>query len=504
MNLTPVSPGGVASLGTGRLQVDAATVQRMNLKTALVGRGPVRREFRAVGAVAYNEVALRDITTKYEGWVETLHVNATGVEVKAGEPLFEIYSPELYNALLNYATVAGDGADANGTLARAVAARLRHYDVPDAVVERVRRTGEAPRTLLFRAPAAGVVVEKGVVSGQMIKPGERLFRLAGLDTVWVRAQVYEKDLPLVREGQAVTVRSGYEVGAPVRNGVVQRILPQIEEQTRTATVRIELPNKGGTLRPGMFVDVGFAAQLDGDAVLVPGAAVLRSGGGNTVFIALEGGFFEPREVKLGARSEGDLYQVLGGLEAGERVVVSGQFMLDSESRLREAVQKMLRGNVASKPVPPSVGETNVGIIPALLGPVAFASADVAEALSRDDFAAFQGCLPALRGALEKFLPAHGQVARGAVGRHKDALFAAVDLAAARRDFEPFVTAIADLVRANRKGLSGTFHIFECAMAPGAGKARWLQRASGARNPFYGSGMLRCGEEIEAPGLPKVP
>lgn len=503
MKLTPVSPGGAAASGVGGIRVDAATVQRMNLKTAIVARGPVQREFRAVGAVAYNEVALRDITTKYEGWIEKLHVNATGVAVKAGDPLFEIYSPELYNALLNHVAVTKDGADANATLSSAVAARLRHYDVPADIVEQVRRTGEAPRTLLFRAPAAGVVVEKGVVSGQMIKPGERIFRLAGLDTVWVHAQVYEKDLPFVREGQAVTVHSSYEAGTVERGGIIQRILPQIEEQTRTATVRIELPNEDGALRPGMFVEVGFSTQLVRDAVLVPGMAVLRSGERNTVFVALEGGLFEPREVKLGARSAGDFYQVLGGLEAGERVVTSGQFMLDSESRLREAMQKMLREDAAPKP-PLPVTAAGDRIDPALLGPVALAAADVAGALARDDFDAFKRHLPALQAALEKFLPAHAQVARGAMGAHKDALFAAVDLAAARRDFEPFSTALADLVLANRKALSGTFHVFECAMAPGLGKARWLQSVPGAKNPFYGSGMLRCGEEIELSASRDVP
>jgi RND family efflux transporter MFP subunit len=194
---------------------------------------------------------------------------------------------------------------------------------------------------VIRAPADGIVVEKMAVEGQMIKAGERIYRLADLKTVWVNAQIYEKDLPDILEGQPVTVHLTY---GPERtyDGTVQRLLPQVEDLTRTATARIALSNADGFLRPGMFVDVRFAAQVAADAVLVPDMAVLRSGEHNTVFVALDGGSFEPRDVELGARSEGGLYQVISGLHAGERVVTSGQFMLDSESQLREAIQKMLK------------------------------------------------------------------------------------------------------------------------------------------------------------------
>jgi RND family efflux transporter MFP subunit len=162
-----------------------------------------------------------------------------------------------------------------------------------------------------------------------------------MSDVWVEAQVYESDLPFVHEGQAAVVRATY---APERafEGTVQRLLPQVDEMTRTATARIVIPNNEGYLRPGMFVEVRMAAQLADDAVLVPEMAVLRSGERDTVFVALPGGYFEPREVQLGERSEGGLYQVRGGLRAGETVVTSGQFMLDSESQLGEAVQKMLK------------------------------------------------------------------------------------------------------------------------------------------------------------------
>jgi hypothetical protein len=340
MDMVPVYEGEDSSAQSS-IQIDAATIQRMNLKTALVDHGPVRREFRTVGIVAYNEKGLRDITTKYDGWLEKLDVDTTWTAVKEGDPLFEIYSPDLYNAQLNYLVALHSEGAAGGPLTRASLERLKLFDISADVVTQLTQSGEARRTYVFRAPANGVVIEKMAVQGQMMKSGDRIYRLADLSTVWVNAQIYEKDLPYIHNGQAASVRVTYGQDRTV-DGTIQQVLPQVEDLTRTATARIVLQNSDGSLMPGMFVDVRFAAQLAEDAVLVPDMAVLRSGEHNTVFVALEGGSFEPRDVKLGARSEGGVYQVLSGLRAGERVVISGQFMLDSESQLREAIQKMLR------------------------------------------------------------------------------------------------------------------------------------------------------------------
>jgi multidrug efflux pump subunit AcrA (membrane-fusion protein) len=360
MDMVPVYEGDDSA--TDNIQIDAATIQRMNLKTALVERGPVRREIRTVGTVAYDEAGLRDITIKYEGWIEKLHANTTWARVRAGDPLFEIYSPDLYNAELNYLIATRSEGAAGGPLTRAARERLRLFDLPDDFVAELARSGEAPRTYLFRAPADGVVIEKMAVTGQMMKAGEIIYRLADLSTVWVLAQIYEKDLAFAQDGQPATVRTSYGAQRSYE-GRVQLLLPQVEDLTRTATARIVLPNPDGALRPGMFVDVRFAAQLADSAVLVPDMAVLRSGEHNTVFIARDDGSFEPREVQLGVRSEGGFYEVLAGLKAGERVVISGQFMLDSESQLREAIQKMLKPESAA-PGQPSAGPASAGDAPA--------------------------------------------------------------------------------------------------------------------------------------------
>jgi Cu(I)/Ag(I) efflux system membrane fusion protein len=347
MDMVPVYDSEDTS-AENNIQIDAATTQRMNLKTALVERGPVKRSFRTVGVVAYNEEGFHDITTKYDGWIEKLHVNTTWAVVKAGDPLFDIYSPDLYNAQLNYLVAMRNGGSTGGPLIRAALARLQLFDLPEDFVSEITRTGAAQHTYTFRAPAEGVVIEKMAVAGQMIKAGEKIFRLADLSTIWVLAQLYEKDLPFVSAGQSAEVGTSY--GLPhTFQGKVQLVVPQFDDQTRTATARILLANHDLYLRPGMFTDVRFTAELAASAVLVPDSAVLRSGERDTVFIAREGGSFEPRNVTLGSRSDGNFYEVLSGLAVGDRVVTSGQFMLDSESQLREAIQKMLKSPEGSPP-----------------------------------------------------------------------------------------------------------------------------------------------------------
>ena len=342
MDMAPVyeeaAPAGTA------ITIDAVTIQKMNLKTELVTRGPVRRQIRTVGVVEFDERGRRDITTKYEGWIEKLYVNATWTAVKAGDPLFEIYAPELYNAELNYLVALRAEGSAGGLLSRPALERLKLFDVSPAFLVELARTGEAPRTYTFTAPADGVVIEKMAVVGQMMKPGEPIYRLADLSTVWLNAQIYEEDLAAVAPGRSVEVAATH--GNQHGHGTVEQILPQVQAETRTAVARIVLDNADGAWRPGMFADVRLATELAPSAVLVPDSAVLRSGERNTVFVALPGGAFAPREVKLGAHTDDYRYEVLSGLTAGERVVISGQFMLDSESQLREAIQKMLKSETA--------------------------------------------------------------------------------------------------------------------------------------------------------------
>ena len=557
MDMVPVYEGDDSN--ASNIQIDAATVQRMNLRTALVEHGPVRREFRTVGTIVYNEQGLHDITTKYEGWLEKLFVNSTWTVVKTGDPLFEIYSPDLYNAELNYIVALKGEGEAGGPLTRAALARLQLLDVPTAFIAELNKMKEPRRTFVFRAPSDGVVIEKMAVAGQMMKPGEQVYRLADLSSVWVQAEIYEKDLPFVHPGDTATVRTSY---GPTRTfeGKVELLVPQVQEQTRTATARIVLSNPDLFLRPGMFVDVRFAATLRQDAVLVPDEAVLRSGERNTVFVALEGGFFEPREVKIGARSNGDMYEVLSGLKAGERVVTSGQFMLDSESQLREAIQKMLKPAGAS--TQPSVGAAttvptgqNMNALPgkqaeprkvkfykSTMMPGETSPTPAKDSMGMDMVPVYDDETPsAVPPGSVKTEGSVGVMPQSAASLLRPVALASADAAAALANDDltgyqqqlPVLRAavgayfagdenaghgplgeLRDTLRdpADLKAARAAFAPLSTAVSDAvrsAGttglhvfecsmvKARWIQREAGTKNPFFGEKMLTCGEELGA-------
>lgn len=318
------------------ITIDPVTMQNMGLRTVLVTRGPLRRIIRTVGTIDYDETALADVTLKTKGWIEKLFVDTTGQEVHKDDPLFALYAPDLVTAQQEYLIALHSGV---ASLKASALRRLQNFDISAAQITALEKTGEVRKTLEITAPRDGIVVEKMAFQGQMADAGMKLYRLADLSRVWVQSPVYEQDLPLVRVGQEAEVSLTYLPGQTFR-GRVAYVYPTLDDKTRTARVRMEFPNPERALKPGMFAKVTLHTEAEKATVLVPDTAVLRSGEKNTVFIARDGGKFEPRTVVLGARGEGDSYQVLSGLKEGERVVVSGQFLLDSESQLKEAIQKM--------------------------------------------------------------------------------------------------------------------------------------------------------------------
>ncbi|HEY1490579.1 MAG TPA: efflux RND transporter periplasmic adaptor subunit, partial [Verrucomicrobiae bacterium] len=356
MKLEPVrKTTGTGESSSSAIAVDPATIQLMNIQTAEVTRGPLRRTIRTVGTIDYNETALAEVTTKFKGWIEKLDADATGQLVHRGEPLFEIYSPDLYSAEVEY--ISALNLPAGDSLRQTAADKLKFYDISDAQIADLEKTRAPKKTLAILAPADGFVTEKNVVQGQMVDAGMKLYRLADLGIVWVFAQVYEQDLPYVQLGQEAVVKLSSLPDREFR-GRVTYVYPDVDEKTRTAKVRLEFENPGYFLKPGMFVSAQIQAELAGSAVLVPDSAVLRSGEKNTVFVALPGGKFEPRVVVPGPEAEHDMVEVISGLREGERVVTSGQFMLDSESQLREAIQKMSGRSTAATQSPPAVADTN--------------------------------------------------------------------------------------------------------------------------------------------------
>jgi multidrug efflux pump subunit AcrA (membrane-fusion protein) len=307
MEMAPVYENEAGAAETSTLSIDPVTVQNMGIRTAEVTRGPLRKLIRTVGVVDYNETALTDVTVKYKGWIEKLLVDATGQEVKKGDPLFEIYSPDLVTAQNEYLIALGAGAGSANLKASALR-KLKNFDVSADQIATLERTHEIKKTLTVTAPGSGIVVEKMAVQGQMVDAGMKLYRLADLSLVWVQSQIYEQDLPYVKPGQEAEVTLTY---LPDRKfqGHLTYLYPMLDEKTRTAKVRMEFQNPGLLLKPGMFANVVLKADIDPAALLVPDSAILRSGEKNTVFVALDGGRFDPRTVVIGARGEGNTYQV---------------------------------------------------------------------------------------------------------------------------------------------------------------------------------------------------
>jgi membrane fusion protein, copper/silver efflux system len=367
MDMVPVYENEAASASSSEIVIDPVTIQEMDIRTTPLVSGPLRRTIRTVGTIDYNETALADVTTKFKGWIEKLDVDATGALVHRGEPLFEIYSPELYSAEVEYLLTLNQTStnDPGAAVLRETAAnKLKFFDISDAQVAELAKTGKPRKTLPILAPADGFVIQKNIVQGQMVDAGMKLYELADLGLVWVYAQIYEQDLPYIQLGQEAVVRLASMPDREFR-GRVTYVYPNVDEKTRTARVRMEFENPGYFLKPGMFVSVQITSELNPSVLLIPDSAIVRSGEKNTVFVALPGGKFDPRTVVLGPEAEGDQYQVISGLQAGERVVTSGEFMLDSESQLREAIQKMrepanMSEGGAGRPLPAASAEKSDG------------------------------------------------------------------------------------------------------------------------------------------------
>ncbi len=336
MEMAPVYEEAEA-MDNATISVDPVTIQTMGVRVGEVTEGPLKRSVRTVGVVDFNETALTDVTTKFKGWIEKLFVDATGREVKKGEPLFETYSPDVYNSELEFASLTRSG---NTALAKTTLERLSLLGVATTELDKLKTDAQPSRTITMFSPADGVVVEKSAVEGMMFEPGMNLYRLADLSIVWLKAQIYEQDMAFVKLGQEAAASIDSFPGQRFF-GRVTYVYPTLDSKTRTAQVRMEFHNPGLLLKPGMFAKVELEAEISPSVTLVPETAVLRSGDRATVFVALEGGKFDPREVILGPRDSSARYQVLKGLTPGEKVVTSAQFMFDSESQLREAIQKMM-------------------------------------------------------------------------------------------------------------------------------------------------------------------
>jgi len=357
MDYIPVYEGEEQDTGAG-IKISTAKVQKLGVRSVPVERRAVDAIVRANGRVEVDERRLATITPKFEGYVEKLFVNATGQYVARGAPLFEAYSPELLATQREYAIAAqglaqvkaADEATVTGMkqLANSALARLRNWDVNEEDLARLAAGGEPRRTLTFRAPAGGVVLERKAVQGMRFMPGEMLYQVADLSQVWLIADVFEQDIGRVRVGQAARVSFEAYPGQAF-TGRVTYIYPVLKPELRAAQVRIELANPGGRLMPSMYAKVELPDAAAGPAPLVvPNSAVIDSGSRRIVLVDLGEGRFEPREVRLGARGD-EFVAIAEGVKEGERVVVAANFLIDAESNLKAALGGLTGGvDVAGK------------------------------------------------------------------------------------------------------------------------------------------------------------
>jgi Cu(I)/Ag(I) efflux system membrane fusion protein len=350
MDYLPVYEGEDADdgEGSGSVKISTAKVQKLGVRAAAAALRDLSRPIRAVGRVEVDERRVFAIAPKFEGWIERLHVNTTGQSVGRGQPLFEVYSPELVSAQREYqvaargmVALANAGPEAQASIrqvAEAALARLRNWDISAEQIERLKAGGEATRTLTYRSPVAGVVLEKKALQGQRFMPGEALYLIADVSGVWVIADVFERDISAVKVGQTVEV-SIDAFSDKSFTGKVSYLYPTLNAQTRTVPVRIELPNPRGELRPAMYAKIEVKVGAGRTALTVPHSAIIDSGTSQRVIVQLEEGRFEPREVKLGLSGD-DYVEVKAGVKEGEQVVVAANFLIDSESNLKAALGAM--------------------------------------------------------------------------------------------------------------------------------------------------------------------
>jgi multidrug efflux pump subunit AcrA (membrane-fusion protein)/nitrogen fixation protein FixH len=320
----------------GAVDLDPARQKALGVRTESARRAPMSLDLRAVGKLAYDETRLHDVVLKVGGYISNLRVTATGQPVKQGDTLFEIYSPELYAAEQDYLLARSSrdalgGAGRGDQLVRAAETKLALFGLTRGQIDQIAGSGTPIEKLAFAAPASGYVIEKMIVDGAAIHAGDRVFRIAPLDKVWVEAQVFEHDLPYVAKDQPATVTLSYLPGRTF-DGKVNYVYPYLDPTTRTGRVRIELPNPGLELKPEMYANVMFHVPL-GDRLQIPSSAILYTGPRKIAIVAIGEGKLVPREIHTGAQS-GDRVEVVDGLADGDAVVVEGNFLIAAESRIR--------------------------------------------------------------------------------------------------------------------------------------------------------------------------
>jgi Cu(I)/Ag(I) efflux system membrane fusion protein/cobalt-zinc-cadmium efflux system membrane fusion protein len=346
MDLVPVYEDEL--VGGVNVRVDPVTQQNMGIRTAEVVEGKLSNTIRTYGHITYDETRTVQVSLKTSGWIEKIHVDFTGKHVEKGQPLFELYSPALVAAQEEYLSTFRSVNRQSGQspvsikndLLASARRRLQYFDIADSEIKTIEQNGFVNKTLTIRSPSSGIVIDKKAEEGSYVKSGTTVYRIADLSRVWLEAHIFEYELPWVYEGQEAEMRIPYEPGK-IYTGKVSFVYPYLQQKTRDVVIRLEFENPDMALKPDMYADVWIKTGSKGRGLMIPSEAVIRSGERNIVFVAQPHGKFTPRNVNLGLSLDNGMVQILSGVAPGDMVVTSGQFLLDSESKLKEAVQKMM-------------------------------------------------------------------------------------------------------------------------------------------------------------------
>jgi Cu(I)/Ag(I) efflux system membrane fusion protein/cobalt-zinc-cadmium efflux system membrane fusion protein len=517
MDLVPVYEDAISAGPT--VTIDPVIVQNMGVRVAPVVYGSVQREVRVVGYLEEPEPLHRDINLRVRGWIEKLHADTDGMPIQKGQKLFDLYSPDIQIAANELITArksleAASDAQAKQTgqvMFQSTARKLELWGLEKPQVEALAKLDKAPETVTFIAPIGGHLTEKKVYEGAGVEAGMMVMRIADRNRMWVETQVYEQQLPLVKIGSKARATIVSEPGK-VYEAEVVFIHPHIDAQTRTARVRLQIPNEDYQLRQGMYATVDILAEPTPPAPVVPREAVIDTGTRQIAFVASGNGKFEPREVKLGISGRDGLVQVLAGLAPGEQVVTSGQFLLDSESRLKEAIQKHLSGNLASAVAPADAHAAHAAAMPA---PASSPAATVAPPLNvphTDEIAVAYLQLTQALGApqqsddplnVDALLTAATQSAEHAAGEGKQLAQAVLNAAnemkgksivEQRKAFLNVSNAVIALLdrSAPSAKVAPEVYVAHCPMAFDDAGASWLQKSAPIANPYYATQMKSCG------------
>ncbi len=464
------------------------------VQTAVVRRGPLARTLRVNGIIEDDDTRHRILAARVPGRIEKLQVNYVGAEVAEGAPLATIYSPEMLTAQRTYVERLKGGVSITVSERAATRERLLELGLTEEEIRILEGTRQPTAMVNVRAPMSGTVVSRSVYEGQYVGTNDPLFAIGDFSHMWFVFDAYAPDLAWIHPGQTVelTVPS---LPGEVLTAPVTFIDPNLDAATHTARVRVILDNSRRRLLHKQTAQAVVRTETP-EVLLVPRSAVLQHGGRPVVFVLSEPRAYAARGIQIGRIGDTET-EVLDGLGEGDRVVTEGALMLDGQAQLAHAAGGSGGPDPgAAAPVPVSIGEPahdhDAGT---LLRTLAFAAADGADCLAADDLAAYQKNLPALRAALEAYLAGFAPAAHGPLAAFQGKLAEGPDLDAARRSFEPFSTAIADTARSEHLHHREQLWIYECPMTPVLGTGRWLSKVHRLRNPFFGSAMLECGDEI---------